>query len=231
VNNSKAKPLALICGAGSGLGKALCTTFVEAGYQVVCMNRSASSFQLDGVVSRIVDSTDSGAVQAELNDIFTQYGQPQLYVHNPAHLVIDKFGDTDVADFRACWESMVLSAFNLLQGVLPAMAAKGEGCIIVSGATASIRGGAKFSAFASAKFALRGLTQSIAREYQTQGIHVVHVVLDGIIDGPRSRELHSLEPTKMISAEELAELYLQLTQQKPSVWSHEIDVRPHTESF
>jgi len=111
------------------------------------------------------------------------------------------------------------------------MVKEGQGTIIASGATASIKGGARFSAFAPAKFALRGLIQSIAREYQSQGIHAVHVLLDGIVDTEQSRALHSMDPANMMSPHDIAQLYLTLTEQPSSVWTHELDVRPQSENF
>ena len=156
---------------------------------------------------------------------------PQVLIHNTAQLDIKPFLATSVADLERAWQAMVLSAFNVFQAVLPEMVKQAKGTILVSGATASLRGGENFSAFASAKFALRGLTQSVAREYQKQGIHVAHVILDGILDTPNSRKLHSLNPSSMMSTEEVAEAYLQLIEQKPSAWTHELDLRPTNEIF
>ena len=126
---------------------------------------------------------------------------------------------------------MVQTAFLLGQATLAPMANKGRGTFIVSGATASLRGGAKFAAFASAKFALRGLTQSMAREFQPQGVHVCHAILDGIIDTDRSRDLHSLDPAKMMKPGDIAEAYWQLAHQPTSTWTHELDLRPASEGF
>jgi NAD(P)-dependent dehydrogenase (short-subunit alcohol dehydrogenase family) len=111
------------------------------------------------------------------------------------------------------------------------MVRAGGGTFIVSGATASLRSGAKFSAFASAKFALRGLTQSLAREFQPVGVHVCHAILDGIIDTARSRNLHNLDPAKMMKPEDIAEAYWQLAHQPQSTWTHELDLRPAFEGF
>ena len=94
-----------------------------------------------------------------------------------------------------------------------------------------MRGGANFSAFASAKFALRGLTQSLAREYQSSGIHVAHVILDGIINTAASRDRHGLDPTQMMKTTDIAEAYWQLAHQPKSTWTHELDLRPMSESF
>ncbi len=126
---------------------------------------------------------------------------------------------------------MVLSAFVMSQAIVPYMVKQGHGSIVVSGATASLKGGGQFSAFSSAKFALRALTQSLAREFQVQGIHVAHVILDGIVDTPNSRELHSLDPAKMMQSDAIAEQYLKLIDQPSSVWTHELDLRPQSETF
>jgi NAD(P)-dependent dehydrogenase (short-subunit alcohol dehydrogenase family) len=152
-------------------------------------------------------------------------------VHNPARLFIGPLLETPIAQFEEAWRSMALSAAILAHNTIPAMVRAGGGAFIVSGATASLRGGAKFSAFASAKFALRGLTQSLAREFQASGIHVAHVILDGIIDSPASRARHGRDPTKMMKPADIAEAYWQLAHQPSSVWTHELDLRPMDEAF
>ena len=119
----------------------------------------------------------------------------------------------------------------LAQNVMEPMVEHGGGSFLVSGATASIRGGAQFAAFASAKFALRGLCQSLARTYQPKGVHVAHFLLDGIIDTQKSRALHGLGDDHMMSAEDIAEIYWQVSQQGRSAWVHEMDLRPATEGF
>lgn len=224
----KTKPLALILGAGTGLGESLCAVFDAAGYQVVGINRSVGESSFD---KRIADLTNHEATQQVLNKVIEQFGAPEVVVHNTAQLTIKPFLDTSNAEFSDAWQSMPLSLFNTMQCLLPSMLTQGKGSIIVSGATASIRGGNKFSAFASAKFALRGLTQSLAREYQNQGIHIAHVLLDGIIDTPRSRELHSLDPVKMLNPDDIAQQYLALATQPKSVWTNELDLRPSSENF
>ncbi|MCY6379787.1 SDR family NAD(P)-dependent oxidoreductase [Hoeflea prorocentri] len=221
------RSLALVAGAGPGLGSALMRRFEVVGYHSVGLVRSPSAEA--GILS--CDLSDGEAVKAVLQPAIEQYGAPKLVVHNPAHLVISALADTSQADFETCWRAMALSAFNLAQAVMEPMAQAGEGTFIVSGATASLRGGSRFSAFASAKFALRGLTQSLAREFQPAGIHVVHVILDGIIDTPASRALHSLDPAKMMKTDDIAQAYLDLANQPRSTWSHELDLRPQSESF
>jgi NAD(P)-dependent dehydrogenase (short-subunit alcohol dehydrogenase family) len=123
-----------------------------------------------------------------------------------------------------------LSAFILAKELLPKMVAKG-GTAIFTGATASIRGGNNFSAFSSAKFALRGLVQSLARQYQHSGLHIAHILIDGIIDTVKSKKLHALPVENMLNPADIAECYWQLTQQPQSAWTHELDLRPYSEKF
>ena len=222
-------PMALIAGAGAGLGQSLCRRFESGGYHVVGLGRtepeatSGAFHALD-----LADEAKSGAV---IRDLIGEHGAPKVVIHNTAELVISPLVETALDDYRRCWSSMVQSAIVLAQGVMPAMKEAGGGSFLVSGATASLRGGARFSAFASAKFALRGLTQSLAREYQAEGIHVAHVILDGIIDTARSRDLHDLDPAKMLDPADIAEAYWQLAHQPKSTWTHELDLRPASERF
>ena len=220
---------ALVAGAGAGLGQALLARFRSGGLHAVGLGRTVP----DTIVGEFlkVDLSDSVAARDCLAEVIGKHGAPEIVVHNTAELVISPFAETDLADFQRVWTSTVQSAVSLGQAVLEPMVNNGGGSFIVSGATASLRGGPRFSAFASAKFALRGLTQSLAREYQSKGVHVAHVILDGIIDTKRSRELHSLDSSKMMRVEDIAEAYWQLAHQPASTWTHELDLRPSSESF
>jgi NAD(P)-dependent dehydrogenase (short-subunit alcohol dehydrogenase family) len=105
------------------------------------------------------------------------------------------------------------------------------GTVVFSGATASLRGGPRFAAFASSKFALRGLAQSLAREYGPQGIHVAHVIIDGLIWGPAARDQHKAQKAGCLSPDAIAETIMSLIAQPRQAWTHEIDLRPATETF
>ncbi|MGJ8544613.1 MAG: SDR family NAD(P)-dependent oxidoreductase [Sulfitobacter sp.] len=223
------KPLALVAGAGAGLGQSLIERFEAGGMTAIGLGRTKPAKTAGQW--RGVDLADPEPAATLLADLIAAHGAPKIVVHNTAELVIAPFEDTSLADFQRCWASMVQTLVILGKTVLPAMARAGGGTLIVSGATASLRGGGKFSAFASAKFALRGLTQSLAREYQTQGVHVSHVILDGIIETERSKALHSLDPAKMMQPADIAEAYWQLAHQPRSTWTHELDLRPATEGF
>ena len=223
------KPLAIVAGAGAGLGQSVLSRFEQGGYAVVGIGRTAPTDPVGEF--HTLDLSDESAVKTQIAQIIDTHGVPSVVVHNTAELVIAPFGETTLDDFSRTWTSMVQTAFLLGQATLGAMANEGRGTFIVSGATASLRGGAKFAAFASAKFALRGLTQSMAREFQPQGVHVCHTILDGIIDTDRSRDLHSLDPAKMMKPNDIAEAYWQLAHQPKSTWTHELDLRPSSEGF
>ena len=223
------KKLALVAGAGAGLGQSLLARFEAGGYHPVGLGRTRPGAPVGDFHE--LDLADSAAVPATIAEVIAEHGPPSVVVHNTAELVIAPFTETGLEDYSRTWTSMVQTAVLLAQSTLQPMTRAGGGTFIVSGATASLRGGARFSAFASAKFALRGLTQSLAREYQPAGVHVCHTILDGIIDTERSRDLHSLDPAKMMKPDEIAEVYWQLAHQPKSTWTHELDMRPASESF
>lgn len=223
------KPLAIVAGAGAGLGQSLLARFEAGGFHPVGLGRTRPDAPVGDF--HTVDLSDEKAVPDLLTQIIADHGAPKIVVHNTAELVIAPFLETTLSEYQATWTAMVQTAVLLAQSTLQPMVRAGGGTFIVSGATASLRGGAKFSAFASAKFALRGLTQSLAREFQPAGVHVAHAILDGIIDTPRSRDLHSLDPAKMMKPADIAEAYWQLAHQPRSTWTHELDLRPATEGF
>ncbi|GLQ35159.1 short-chain dehydrogenase/reductase [Amylibacter marinus] len=219
----------LVAGAGAGLGQSLLARFERGGFNPVGLGRTRPNKPVGHF--HTLDLTDEGAVKSVITQIIAEHGPPRVVIHNTSELVIAPFKDTSLMDYRQTWASMVQSAVLLAKSTMHPMVEAGGGTFIVSGATASLRGGARFSAFASAKFALRGLTQSLAREYQPMGVHVCHAILDGIIDTQNSRDLHGLDPIKMMNPDHIAETYWQLSHQPTSTWTHELDLRPASEGF
>ena len=214
----------IITGYGPGLGQALRNQFEQNGYHVTTMARSSGEVQ--------VNLTDTAQTKTSIEQAITQYGSPTTVIHNVAALIRGKFLDLDAADFEQAWRAIVLSAINVSHAVIPAMQAQGEGTLILSGATASTRGSAGFGPFSSAKFALRGLAQSLAREFQSQGIHIVHPILDGIIWSELSRKrFPTIKQEICLQPEDLAKIYWDLAHQAPSAWTHELDIRPQSEPF
>jgi NAD(P)-dependent dehydrogenase (short-subunit alcohol dehydrogenase family) len=140
--------------------------------------------------------------------------------------------DLSPEKFDECFKANCAGAFYAAQQVLPAMVEAGRGTVLLTGATAALRGGARFSALAVGKFGLRALAQSMAREFGPQGVHVAHVVVDGQIDTPRVREMSpDREDHTMLSPDAIAETYWQLHSQHRTAWTLELDLRPAVESF
>ena len=223
------KQLVLVAGAGAGLGQSLLSRFEAGGFQPVGLGRTRPDDTIGDF--HTLDLTNAVLVPSKIAEIIEVYGPPRVVIHNTSELVIAPFSATSLGDYQRTWASMVQTAVLLAQATMKPMVQNDGGTFIVSGATASLRGGAKFSAFASAKFALRGLTQSLAREFHPAGVHVCHAILDGIIDTDRSRDLHRLDPGRMMKPEDIAEVYWQLSHQPQSIWTHELDLRPASESF
>ena len=218
------KPIAIITGYGPGLGEALKQRFEQGGYQAIGIARSAGDYQ--------ADLTDPEQTDAVIKKIFKQHGPPKVVIHNVAELIRGNFLDLDANDFERAWRSSVLTAINVSQAVIPSMQEQKAGTLILTGATASIRGSAGFGPFSSAKFALRGLAQSLAREFQAQGLHIIHPILDGIIWSEVSQKrFPNIKQENCLQNEDLANVYWGLAHQAPSAWTHEIDIRPQSESF
>jgi NAD(P)-dependent dehydrogenase (short-subunit alcohol dehydrogenase family) len=231
-----ARPVVVLAGVAEGLGASLARTFAEAGRDVIGLSRSDSpSVSLARLVREAggtyihaaCDLTQPAEVTAAIRPYVERIG---VLVHNAAALVMKPFAETTPAEFEHAWRVASLGAFVASQIILPHMVARGSGTLIFTGATASLRGGAKFAAFASAKFALRGLAQALSREYAPQGIHVAHVVLDGLIDAARTDQRFG-SGSKRMDPDAIAVAYLTLATQPPSAWTHELDLRPSAERF
>ncbi len=227
----------LLTGAAEGLGASVAATFAAAGHNVVGLARTTRS---TAQLHRRVGQT--GGTYTHLTCDITQPAevaealQPHaagidVFVHNPHVLAIKPFEQTTVSEFEQAWRVACLGAAICAQFLLPHMVARAKGVIILTGATAGIRGAAQFSAFASAKFALRGLAQSLAREFGPQGVHVAHVVLDGLIDEPQTDKRFSSAQSMRMDPDSVARTYLELAAQHPSAWTHEMDLRPFSERF
>lgn len=237
---SHSEPTALIAGVGPGLGAALCRELAEAGYQVVGLARNRD--YLDELTAELTsrglnmhgiacDLTRQVSIERAMARVRQGHAPVNVYIHNASQLVHDRFIDLDLDAVESLWRTTCLSAFQFTQAIVPNMLENGEGTILFTGATASLRGGAKFAAFASAKFALRGLAQSLAREYGPLGIHVAHIIIDGIIDCDWTRERFGVTSSTTLNPRHIAQNYLHLIRQHRSAWTHELDLRPDVERF
>lgn len=210
----------LIAGHAAGLGDALKTRFETGGYTVVSVSRS-------GDKRWATDLRDAQAT-ARLFEQLEQEAPPLAgVVHNAMLFHREPFLQTSAQTLQEVWQSMVLTAFNVSQQAIPRLQTQGGGGLVFSGASGSLRAGPNFSAFSSAKFALRGLAQALAREHTQDGIHVVHVVIDGLIRSERTAQrFGATDSAQLIDPTDLAEQYWQLFHQPRSGWTHELDIRP-----
>jgi NAD(P)-dependent dehydrogenase (short-subunit alcohol dehydrogenase family) len=232
-----ARPLLLVTGIAEGLGAEIASAFARAGHDVVGLSRSKRcsanirrSVEQHGgsYIHLACDLTQAGDVATAL----AHHGEGvDVLIHNAHALLIKPFDQVTAVEFEHVWRVACLGAMLSAQAVIPHMAARKTGIIIFTGASAGIRGGANFSAFASAKFALRGLVQSLAREFGPKGIHVAHLVLDGLIDEVQTDQRFGASSSARMSPQAIARACLDLAAQHPSAWTHEMDLRPFSERF
>lgn len=237
---SQAK-VAVVVGVGSGLGAAIAHRFASEGFTVALMARSAD--KLTQIQNKILasggdaiaipaDVTDITSLQSAFAQVFSQLAPPEVMIYNAGTFQMSGVLDLSPEQFENSWKVNCFGAFLASQIVLPKMLERGRGTILFSGATAALRGGARFSSLAVGKFGLRALAQSLAREFGSQGIHVAHIVIDGIIHTPKvqargiEKEMYTL-----LSPDAIAQTYWQLYQQDFTAWTLEIDLRPAVEKF
>ena len=231
------KPLCVIAGVGPGNGLAFCNRFAGEGYRVALLARSLERMQeyaagREDVHAFACDLSDPGAIESTFGDIEASLGVPDVVIYNAGSGVFGSPMDTTLADFEDAWKINALGLLSVARSVTSGMLERGSGNLLVTGATASLRGGANFAAFSSAKAAQRNLTQSLARSLGPQGVHVALVIVDGIIDMPRTREMFpDLPDAAYMQPDDIAEAYYHLSQQKPSAWTFELDLRSHNEKW
>ncbi len=229
---------AIITGVGPGLGAALARRFAREGFRVAVVARTGNF--IDALAREISEAGGTAiAIAADVsqpNDIKAavararaKVGPIGLLIHNASAASGNGLLGTTPAEFEQAWRVAALGAFVCAQETAPDMLRAGEGVMLFTGATSSVRGGG-WLGFSSAKFALRGLVQSLARELWPQGIHVAHVLVDGLI-GPRDSAPNEPSTEPMLDPDRMADAYFQLTQQDRSAWSLELDLRPHRERF
>jgi NAD(P)-dependent dehydrogenase (short-subunit alcohol dehydrogenase family) len=173
---------------------------------------------------------------ARLTAVVRGTGKLRAALFNAGNMVRGNALDVTPEQFESTWRGSAYAGHLFLRATLPLLLESGGGSLLFTGATASVRGGGAFIAFASAKAALRSLAQSAAREYGPQGIHVAHVVIDGGIDGERLRtgapdRVAAAGQGGLLDSGAIAETYWHLHQQPQSAWTHELDLRPFKERF
>jgi NAD(P)-dependent dehydrogenase (short-subunit alcohol dehydrogenase family) len=239
------KDAVLVIGAGDATGSAIAKRFAKEGL-IACVTRRSEE-KLKTLVAEIEaaggkahafgsDARIEEQVIALIEKIERDIAPIEVLVFNVGGNVRFSITDTTERVYRKVWEMTALGGFLNVKEVAKRMLARGRGTILLTGATASIRGGAGFSAFAGGKHALRAMAQSAARELGPKGIHVAHVVIDGAIDtefiATTFPERYALKDNEgILQPDAIAENYWQLHRQPKNAWTHEMDLRPWIEKF
>lgn len=241
------KGACLIVGAGNDTGGAIARAFAWEGYTACVTRRPRHADKLEVLAQNIrddggeaqafpSDAREEGAVIALVDAIEREVGPLEVAIFNPGANVRFPITETTERVFRKVWEMACYAGFLMGREVARRMVERERGTIIFTGATASLRGGAGFSAFASAKHGLRAVAQSMARELGPRNIHVAHVVIDGAIDSNFIREnLPDVDERRdedaILSPQAIGEMYVMLHKQHRSAWTHELDLRPWKENW
>jgi len=221
---------ALVVGAGPGLSASFARGLARQGHTVALAARRTDKLAAlaaeTGASLHACDAADPGSVAA----LFAAVGAPEVVLYNPSYRVRGPLVDLDPAEVAQSLAVTAFGAFLVAQQAARGMLAAGRGTILLTGASAGVKGFAQSAPFAMGKFALRGLAQSMARELHPQGVHVVHIVVDG---GIRSAA-HAAPPDRpdsMLDPDAIAQTMLDVLAQPRSCWTDEIAVRPWTERF
>jgi NADP-dependent 3-hydroxy acid dehydrogenase YdfG len=238
--NPQNKPVAVITGVGPGLGASLGRRFAST-YAVAILARSAdylkslaNEMRNGGatVLELPTDVGDRANLTSALHTVRTELGEPEVMLYNAGSGSWGTIVDITPEQYEADWRVNAFGAFVAAKEVVSGMIARGRGAILFTGATAGIKAGPKSVSFGPAKFAMRGLAQSLARDLGPKGIYVAWINVDGSIDIPGARgRKPTLNDGDFLKPEAIAETYWHLAHQDSSAWTMELEVRPFKEKF
>ena len=230
-------PVCAVIGVGPGNGTAIARKFSSEGYKIALLSRNEDylnglAHELGDTRGYAYDALDTTAPEKVFSKIKQELGTVDILVYNAGSGMFGNVDETKLSDFEAAWRINALGLLAAVKAVLPDIRAAGKGNIVVIGATASVKHGANFAAFTSAKAAQRALAQSIAKHVGREGVHVSLVIIDGVIDIPRTREmLTDRADDFFLKPDDIAQSVFFLTQQPKSAWTFELDVRPFGEKW
>jgi len=221
---------ALIVGAGAGLSASLARLFTRHGLRVTLAARDT------GKLAVLCSETGAAAIATDATQptdivrLFDAIEAPDVVVYNASSRARGPFVDLDPAEVARAIAVSAFGGFLVAQQALKHMLPKGSGAILFTGASASVKGYAQSAPFAMGKFALRGLAQSLAREFSPKGIHIAHFVIDGGIRSA-ARTVPADKPDSLLDPDDIAETYWNVLNQKRSAWTWEVELRPWVERF
>jgi len=243
------KLVCAVVGVGPGIGTAVVERFAKEGFSVALIARKKEKLEsiIKGIKESkniadpsklsllpvVADCTDVNQVQIAFEEIKNKLGAVNVLVYNSGEfLKPSSILNITAEQFEKTWKTNCLGGLICSQQVLPSMVQNKQGTIIFTGATASLRGAANFAAFAVGKTGLRTLAQSMAREFGPQGVHVTHVIIDGVVLSDTSKNFFPAKPEDaFLSADAIADNYWNLYRQEKVAWTQELDLRPYVEKF
>ncbi|RZI84262.1 MAG: SDR family NAD(P)-dependent oxidoreductase [Rubrivivax sp.] len=249
--SAEPKPCAIVVGVGhpSGIGAAMCRRCVAEGLPVYVAGRNQAKLSLTVAQLRaqggqamavVLDATQADEVQALFDRVRADGCQAELVLHNVGNNAPARFMKTSPAFFEQLWRLCFLSSLNVGQATVRHMLPAGQGTLLFTGASASLRGRPLFAAFAAGKAALRALAFGMAGEFGPQGLHVAHVIVDGVVDGDKvagfagglgAAYLCSKGREGTLDPNDIAKTFWQIHRQPRGLWTREIDLRPFKEKF
>ncbi|MDA8925210.1 SDR family NAD(P)-dependent oxidoreductase [Gammaproteobacteria bacterium] len=247
------KPVCLVLGAGAGIGGTVAAKFASEGFHA-CLCRRSDQDGLDQMVSQIeerggsasgylIDAIEENVLEDLVATIEKDVGPIEVLIYNlGAQSGMKLLHETSLKEFEWGWRMADLGLFRIAKSLMPIMEARGSGTFLVTSATAAMRGNKNQHSHAAAMGGRRMLCQTLNAEFSAKGIHVAHVVVDGMVDAPDTlgkmlgeemfqqlRESRGMEHDGLILPEKIAETYYYLAQQHRSAWTHEIDLRPFSD--
>ena len=229
--------ICVITGVGPGNGASFSRRFTAEGYTVVMLARNSAYLEelageIPGSVGMECDVREPEAIKNVFARIYDEVGAVDTLIYNAGAGEWAPIMETSTEGMHSSWATNALGLLVCAQQVIPAMSDKGQGNIMIIGATASLRGGARSTAFASAKAAQRSVAQSMARDLGPKGIHVGYLIIDGIIDLERTRKRMSDKSDDFfMRPDAIADSVYAMTRQDRSAWTFELDLRPFGERW
>ena len=248
------KPVCLVIGAGAGIGGNVGKRFAREGYHAALCRRSdadglqalVDAIRADGgdASGDLLNAIEPGSIEGRVAEIEARIGPIEVVVFNLGAQIGDRsLADTSYRAFEVGWQLATFALFRTASAVFPLMEERGRGTLLVTSATAAVRGNAGQHSHAAAMGGRRMLCQTLNAEFSPKGIHVAHILVDGAVDAPDTlgkmlgpeafqmlRESRGLEHDGLMLPEKIADTYFHIAQQHRSVWTHELDLRAFSDT-